>query len=73
VIALLGFATIVVGVFVAYTAVTPVFTGAAVNPYYLLGLAMVFIVGLIIYAIAYYYHKSKGFNLALRFSEVPPE
>lgn len=73
VIALLGLGTIIVGVFVAYTAASPVFTGAPVNPYYLLGLAMVFIVGLIIYAISYYINKSKGFDLALRFAEVPPE
>ncbi|MDA4130815.1 MAG: APC family permease [Thaumarchaeota archaeon] len=73
VIALLGVATIIVAVFVAYTAASPVFTGAPVNPVYLAGLALVFIVGLVIYAIAYYYNKSKGFNLALRFAEVPPE
>jgi amino acid transporter len=73
VVALLGLATIIVGLFVAYTAASPVFTGAAVNPAYLAGLAAVFIVGLVIYAISYYYHKSKGFNLALRFAEVPPE
>jgi len=73
VVALLGIATIIIGVFVAYTAVAPVFTGAAVNPYYVLGLAMVFIVGLVIYAISYYVNKSRGVNLALRFAEVPPE
>ena len=73
VVALLGVATIIVGVFVAYTAASPVFTGAPVDPVYLLGLAAVFVVGLIIYAIAYYYNKSKGFNLSLRFAEVPPE
>lgn len=73
VIALLGIGTIVVAIFVAFTAASPVFTNTPVNPLYLLGLAIVFIAGLIIYAIAYYYNKSKGFNLALRFAEVPPE
>jgi amino acid transporter len=73
VISLLGVATIIVGVFVSYTAASPAFTGAPVNPYYLLGLAMVFVVGLVIYAISYFYHKGRGFDLALRFKEVPPE
>jgi amino acid transporter len=73
VIALLGLATIIVGVFVAYTAAAPVFTGAPVNPVYLLGLVAVFIAGLVVYFVSYYYYKSKGFNLALRFAEIPPE
>ena len=73
IIAILGLVTFLVGVFVAITAASPAYTGTAVNPYYVAGLVSVFIGGLAIYAISYYYQKSKGVDLMLRFREIPPE
>jgi amino acid transporter len=73
VISILGLVTFLVGVFVAIAAASPAYTGLAVNPYYVAGLASVFIGGLAIYAISYYYQKSKGVDLMLRFREIPPE
>lgn len=73
VIAILGVATLLTGLFVAYIAASPIFTGAAVNPLYLAGLAGVFISGLVIYEISAYYHKSKGIDLSLTFNQIPPE
>jgi amino acid transporter len=73
VVAILGGATFVVGVFVAVAAASPAYTGAPVNPNYLAGLVSVFAGGLVIYAISYYYNKGKGIDLMLRFKEIPPE
>jgi len=73
VIAILGAITFVTGVFVACIAASPIFTGAPINPYYLLGLAGVFIVGLVIYGTSVGYQKSRGFDLSLRFKQIPPE
>jgi basic amino acid/polyamine antiporter, APA family len=73
VIAILGAITFVTGVFVACVAASPIFTGAAINPYYLIGLASVFISGLVIYEISVHYHKSKGLDLSIRFKQIPPE
>jgi hypothetical protein len=63
----------VIGVFVAVAAASPAYTGAPVNPYYIAGLASVFVGGLVIYAISYYYNKGRGVDLMLRFKEIPPE
>ncbi len=73
VIALLGIATLITGGFVAIIAASPIFTGAAVNPLYLLGLAGVFISGLVIYWVSSAWNRSKGVDLSLRFKEIPPE
>ena len=74
VIALLGLITFLVGLFVAVTAASPAYTGAAVNPYYIAGLVGVFVAGFAIYWISYAYQKSsKGVDLMMRFREIPPE
>jgi len=73
IIAILGAITSVTGIFVALFAASPIFTGAAINPYYILGLISVFISGLIIYEISVHYHKSKGLDLSMRFKQIPPE
>jgi len=73
VIAILGFITLLTGIFVAYIAASPVFTGAPVNPYYFAGMIGVFVVGLLIYEASALYQKSKGIDIAVRFKQVPPE
>jgi amino acid transporter len=73
VVAILGVITLLTGIFVAYIAATPVFTGAPVNPYYLAGMVGVFVVGLLIYEASRMYQKSKGIDISLRFSMIPPE
>jgi len=32
-----------------------------------------FILGAVIYALSYYYHKGKGVNISLAYKEIPPE
>ena len=73
VIALLGVATFLTGAFVAVIAASPIFTGAPINPFYLVGLAGVFVSGLIIYWVSTAWNKSRGIDLSLRFKEIPPE
>jgi len=73
VVVILGFITLLTGIFVAYIAASPVFTGAPVNPYYFAGMVGVFVVGLLIYEASALYQKSKGIEIGIRFKEVPPE
>ncbi len=35
--------------------------------------ATIIAIGIIIYAVSYYYHKSRGMNIRLAFNEIPPE
>jgi APA family basic amino acid/polyamine antiporter len=73
VITILGVVTFLTGIFVAYVAASPIITNVPINPFYILGLALVFIAGLALYYASYYYHKGKGLDLSLRFKEIPPE
>ena len=73
VIALLGGATFIIGVVVSVIAASPIFTGAPINPYYIAGIAGVFITGLVLYELSVLYHRNKGFDLSLRFKQIPPE
>jgi len=73
VVAILGVITFLTGIFVAYIAASPIFTGAPVNPFYLAGMIGVFVVGLLIYYASALYQKSKGIDLAIRFKAIPPE
>ena len=73
VVAILGVITLLTGIFVAYIAASPIFTGVPVNPYYLAGMVGVFVVGLLIYEVSTMYQKSKGIDISKRFSMIPPE
>jgi amino acid transporter len=73
IVAILGAITFLTGIFVAVVAASPVFTGAAINPYYIIALASVFVAGLVIYEVSVHYHKSQGLDLSMRFKQIPPE
>jgi amino acid transporter len=73
VVAILGVITFLTGIFVAYIAASPIFTGVPINPYYLVGMIGVFVVGLIIYFVSAQYQKSKGIDMSMRFKRLPPE
>ncbi|HUK27908.1 MAG TPA: APC family permease [Candidatus Acidoferrales bacterium] len=73
VVAILGVITFLTGLFVAYIAASPIFTGVPVNPFYLVGMIGVFVVGLVIYFISAAYQKSKGVDMSMRFKRLPPE
>jgi amino acid transporter len=73
VISLLGFGTLATGIFVGYTAASPAFTGSPINPIYVSVIGLTFLVGLLIYLVSYFYQKGKGFDITMRFKEIPPE
>lgn len=73
IVAILGFLTVIIGIFVAAIGASPIFTGAPVNPYYILGMISIFIGGLLIYEISVHYQNRKGVEFSLRFKEIPPE
>lgn len=72
IITLVGVIAAILSLFVSYSAILPSFTGAPMNPIYVAGIMVVFVVALIIYAVSYAYHKSKGLPLDLISKELPP-
>ncbi len=78
VIVILGILGLVSTIYLSYATLQPAVTPPPSGPplIQLLAYAIVPLTGavaLLIYAAAYYYRKSKGFNLALTFKEIPPE
>lgn len=67
-----GFATLVGSVFNTIIAILPVYTGAPINPIYILAFVITVIVAPIIYVITYYYNKRIGVDMSLAFQELPP-
>jgi len=72
-ITLSGAVSVILLVAIAVGTLTPAFNGGPLNPNWIYGALAIFLVGLPLYAVSYYYHKSKGIDLALVFKEVPPE
>jgi APA family basic amino acid/polyamine antiporter len=73
VISVLGIATLISSLFIAYASVSPAFILTPLNPSLLGVPASIFILGLVIYYVSYYYRKSKNTDLSLVFKEIPPE
>jgi amino acid transporter len=72
VISILGFVTLAVSLFTEWAVAQPFIKGEAEANQYLTVAGMV-AVPIVIYAVAHFYHKSKGIPLSLQFSQVPPE
>ena len=77
-ISILGILGLIVCSFLIYASILPAVTPPPSGPALIGLLAYVVVpltgvVALAIYAVAYYYRKSKGINLAMVFSEIPPE
>jgi amino acid transporter len=62
----------ILSLWVSYSSIIPAYTGSAINPVYVFSMLVIFAVGLIIYAISYAYHKSKGLPIDLAAKELPP-
>ncbi len=69
---ILGAITTAVGAFISVFSVMPVFTGAPIEPAYILAIAVTAIIPLVIYGIAYWYNQRIGIDMSLGFREVPP-
>jgi amino acid transporter len=72
VITIVGVIAGILSLWVSYSAILPSFTGAPMNPVYVAGIMVVFVIALIIYALSYAYHRSKGLPLDLISKELPP-
>lgn len=77
-ITLLGVLGVVLSIFLIYATIQPAVTPLPTGPPLVQALAYVLvpfaaIIALIIYAIAYIYHKRKGIDMRLGFKELPPE
>jgi amino acid transporter len=72
VLSMLGFLTIVISFWLGYASLGPSFVGQL--DWTVFGFTiLLFVAGLVIYAISSAYHKSKGIPLELTFKEIPPE
>ena len=72
VLSILGVLTIVISFWLGYASLGPSFVGQL--DWTVFGFTiLLFVAGLIIYAISSAYHKSKGIPLELTFKEIPPE
>jgi APA family basic amino acid/polyamine antiporter len=67
-----GFATLVGSVFNTVVAILPIYTGAPVNPIYILAFVITVVAAPIIYAITYSYNRRLGIDMRLAFQELPP-
>jgi len=59
--------------YVSYATILPAYTGGALSPIYVASMLVIFAVALIVYAISYYYRKSKGISLSVVMKRLPPE
>jgi amino acid transporter len=73
IVSIFGLISLLSGIGIAYAAATPAFTGAPVNPTYLVFLFLVFLVGVLIYGVSFYLRKREGIDLSANFKEIPPE
>jgi len=57
---------------VSYSSILPAYTGMPITPVYTASMLVVFAAALVIYAISYFYQKSKGVPVDLVAKELPP-
>jgi len=72
VITIVGVVGIFLSLFISYSTILPSFAGFPINPIYVVSMIFVFIAALIVYAISYFYQKSRGVPVDLASKELPP-
>jgi len=72
VMSILGVYAAIIAAFNTVIPIMPIYTGAAVNPSYVLALFVTMLPAPIIYGIAYYYNQRRGLDMAVAFRELPP-
>ncbi len=72
IITILGFLTVASSLFVGYSVFLPQFSGPFVLNNFISVIAVI-VIPIVIYAISYFYHKSKGVPIELIQRELPPE
>jgi len=58
--------------FISYSTILPAFNGFPINPIYVVSMVFVMVAALIIYAISYFYQRSRGVPMDLAYKELPP-
>ncbi len=58
--------------FISYSTILPAFNGFPINPIYVVSMLFVMVAALIIYAISYFYQRSRGVPMDLATKELPP-
>jgi amino acid transporter len=69
---IVGVVGIFASLFISYSTLLPSFAGFPINPVYVVSMVFVMIAGLIIYAISYFYQKSRNVPVDLASKELPP-
>lgn len=67
-----GVVGFILSIFISYSTILPAFNGFPINPVYVVSMLFVMVAGLIIYAISYFYQKSRGVPMDLATKELPP-
>ncbi len=69
---IVGVIGIFLSLFISYSTILPSFAGFPINPIYVVSMVFVMIAALIIYAISYFYQKSREVPVELAIKELPP-
>ena len=69
---ILGVACAIISIFNTIVPVMPVYTGAAVNPMYVVAILLTMLPAPIIYGIAYWYNRRRGLDMSVAYRELPP-
>ena len=72
VLTVIGVIGIFASLFISYSTILPSFNGFPINPIYVVSMIFVMIAALIIYAISYFYQRSRGVPVDLAGKELPP-
>ena len=72
VLTIVGVIGIFASLFISYSTILPSFAGFPINPIYVVSMVFVMIAALVIYAISYFYQKSRGVPVDLASIELPP-
>jgi APA family basic amino acid/polyamine antiporter len=72
IITIVGIIGIFASLFISYSTVLPSFTGFPINTIYVVSMLFVMVAALIIYAISYFYQKSRRIPVELAMKELPP-
>jgi hypothetical protein len=72
VLTIVGVIGIFASLFISYSTILPAFSGFPINPIYVVSMVFVMVALLVIYAISYFYQKSRGIPVDLASIELPP-
>lgn len=72
VLTIVGVAGFFASLFISYSTILPSYNGFPINPLYVVSMVFVMIAALAIYAISYFYQKSRNIPVELAIKELPP-